>query len=63
MIERIQAYIVYHLWWLYSRVPLRLRMSNVKLGPGLKPLKPKSNVIFVTCKKITAELGAKAEEE
>ena len=49
--------------WLYRLVRLRLRMSNVKLGPGLKPLKPKSNVIFVTCKKITAELGAKAEEE
>lgn len=59
----MNLYIFFSFLCLYRFVRLRLRMSNVKLGPGLKPLKPKSNVIFVTCKKITAELGAKAEEE
>ncbi len=43
---------------------IRVRMSDVKLAPGLVSARPLSNFIFVTCKKITAELGAaKTEEE
>lgn len=42
----------------------RIRLKDVQLAPGLAPLNPNANVIFVTCKKITAELGAtKTDEE
>ena len=43
---------------------IRIRLKDVQLAPGLAPLNPNANVIFVTCKKITAELGAtKTDEE
>jgi hypothetical protein len=41
----------------------RVRMSDIKLAPGLVSTRPLSNFIFVTCKKITAELGAAKTEE
>jgi hypothetical protein len=40
-----------------------VRLSDIKLAPGLTAARPDANVVFVTCKKVAQDISAKSTEE